>query len=251
MPSQLTTAIVSCALVSLVATHVPAFQPASVLTSKHCATRLASSVGGGNDGKPPQRGNGKGEWDDFLDPNKEESENLRKAREFLSENSLPISFGKDSKDDSKERRNSSTENDVLAKSSALTGPSKGGELLPGELSPEVLAQNPYVSVVSKLAPSELIAKFTTTAHPRVQNAVRTTILGLIGGLPKMAFDTTTVTTGQRLASLMFQLQVRADSPFPECVPLLDKQTKCAPLRKTVGLRSTNQLPLLLDDWIYV
>jgi hypothetical protein len=71
----------------------------------------------------------------------------------------------------------------------------------------MLANNPYMMVVSNLAPSDLISKFTTTAHPRVQNAVRATILGLIGNLPKLAFDTKTITTGQRLASLMFQLQM--------------------------------------------
>ena len=37
--------------------------------------------------------------------------------------------------------------------------------------------------------------------------MKTTILGLIGTLPKVAFETTTVTTGARLASLMFQLQM--------------------------------------------
>jgi len=71
----------------------------------------------------------------------------------------------------------------------------------------VLKTNPYLEVVSKITPSELISKFTSTADPRVQEAVRSTILGLIGNLPKMAFETTTVTTGQRLASLMFQLQM--------------------------------------------
>lgn len=74
-------------------------------------------------------------------------------------------------------------------------------------SPISLAQNPYLKVVSELTPSEQIAKFMETANPRVQDAVRTTILGLIGSLPKMAFDTTTIITGQRLASLMFQLQM--------------------------------------------
>lgn len=67
--------------------------------------------------------------------------------------------------------------------------------------------NPYLNVVSRLAPSDLIARFTATASPRVQDAVRTTILGLIGGLPQMAFETKTVATGERLASLMFQLQM--------------------------------------------
>ncbi|KAI2490297.1 DUF760-containing protein [Fragilaria crotonensis] len=74
-------------------------------------------------------------------------------------------------------------------------------------SEELLRTNPYMKVVSTLSPSELISKFTKTSSPRVQNAVRSTILGLIGSLPKMAFDTTTITTGQRLASLMFQLQM--------------------------------------------
>ena len=68
-------------------------------------------------------------------------------------------------------------------------------------------QNPYLNVVSRLSPSDLIARFTATASPRVQDAVRTTILGLIGGLPTMAFETKTVATGERLASLMFQLQM--------------------------------------------
>mmetsp|Transcript_21443 Transcript_21443/g.32802 ORF Transcript_21443/g.32802 Transcript_21443/m.32802 type:complete len:694 (+) Transcript_21443:1209-3290(+) len=64
-----------------------------------------------------------------------------------------------------------------------------------------------MDVVSKLTPSELISKFTSSAPPRVQDAVRSTILGLIGNLPRQAFDTTTMTTGERLASLMFQLQM--------------------------------------------
>lgn len=67
--------------------------------------------------------------------------------------------------------------------------------------------NPYVEVVSRLSPSELIGRFTASASPKVQDAVKTTILGLIGTLPKVAFETTTVTTGARLASLMFQLQM--------------------------------------------
>jgi len=81
---------------------------------------------------------------------------------------------------------------------------------PGFLAPAnvtALLNNPYLSVVSKLSPSDLISKFTSTAHPRVQDAVRSTILGLIGTLPKMAFETTTITTGEKLASLMFQLQM--------------------------------------------
>lgn len=181
---------------------------------------LRSSVGGG-DGTPPPGDNGdKGEWDDFLDPSKQESESLRRAREFIAENSLPLSYdaqeteeedndeeeGKDNKGDTEDV---SVEDNLENRSAALVGPSTpGGDLISGkDLSKEALERNPYMAVVSRLSPSELISKFTATAHPRVQNAVRTTILGLIGGLPKMAFETTTYTTGQRLASLMFQLQM--------------------------------------------
>jgi Protein of unknown function (DUF760) len=173
-------------------------------------TRLLSSVGGAGDGRPPRSGDNDGdmaEWDDFLNPHRKESENMKKAREFMSENSLPISFGL--KDDEKEQGDANGTDSLGGRtnSSALVGPTTtSGDLFPGP-SAEMLARNPYMAVVSKLTPSELISKFTATAHPRVQNAVRNTILGLIGGLPKLAFDTTTITTGQRLASLMFQLQM--------------------------------------------
>eukprot|EP00536_Pseudo-nitzschia_multiseries_P009773 jgi/Psemu1/306808/fgenesh1_kg.282_\ len=95
-----------------------------------------------------------------------------------------------------------------ATSSPLFG--GGASKSDGELqapSASLLAKNPYMQVVSNISPSDLIAKFTAESDPRVQEAVRTTILGLIGSLPKLAFETTSITTGQRLASLMFQLQM--------------------------------------------
>jgi hypothetical protein len=179
-------------------------------------------VGGGGAPPPPSGGGGNSNskggnsWDDFLDPNRQESESLQKAREYMSDSSLPISFDHVDEDedvddvDVDDDDNDNDDEDSLPQnsdSSAMVGPSKGGDLLQGGPSKADLAKNPYMAVVSKLSPSELISKFTGTAHPRVQNAVRTTILGLIGGLPKLAFDTTTITTGQRLASLMFQLQM--------------------------------------------
>jgi Protein of unknown function (DUF760) len=42
---------------------------------------------------------------------------------------------------------------------------------------------------------------------RVQEAVKTTVLGLLGSLPRQAFETATLTTGDALANLMFQLQM--------------------------------------------
>ena len=155
---------------------------------------------------PPEDGGDDAGWDDFLNP-KQESESLRRARNYMSEQSLPLSFdaNADESDDS------ASDNKLEASeesSSALVGPGRfaNGPVMDAP-SAEVLANNPYMQVVSKLTPSELISKFTSTANPRVQGAVRNTILGLIGSLPKMAFDTTTITTGQRLASLMFQLQM--------------------------------------------
>jgi len=76
-----------------------------------------------------------------------------------------------------------------------------------ETTAALMKRNPYMEVVNRLSPREIIGRFTATAHPRVQEAVKGTILGLIGNLPKLAFETTMVTTGQRLASLMFQLQM--------------------------------------------
>ena len=174
-----------------------AFQRAPSLTfcrrRRTTPSKLFSSVG--DDG----RDENDEAFDDFLNP-KEESEGLKRARQYMSETSLPISFDKDNG-----VTEETTKNNNSNSSSALVAPSS--TILDGPPSPEILLKNPYLRVVSNLSPSDLISKFTAEADPRVQQAVRSTILGLIGSLPKMAFDTTTITTGQRLASLMFQLQM--------------------------------------------
>jgi len=157
-------------------------------------TLLKSSIGNG----PPDDAMG-----DFLDPSNEESDEERRAREFRIENSLPLSFDSDDFSADIDRFSDeaeSSENGSLAKSSL-------SQDMMSEDMPETVAHNPYLAVVSKLTPSELISKFTSSAGQNVQTAVRSTILSLIGGLPKMAFDTTTRATGHKLASLMFQLQV--------------------------------------------
>lgn len=171
---------------------------------------LYSSVGGNN--IPPGGGGGsngkKGNLDDYLDPSYDESEALKRAREFVSEQSLPISFGASSglSTNRADGNDTNGDNEASASSSALVGPGGGASgLMEGSASAEALAKNPYLAVVSQIAPSDLIAKFSATAPPRVQNAVRTTILGLIGGLPKMAFETKIISSGQRLASLCFSM----------------------------------------------
>lgn len=198
---------------------VTSFQPAPCFLriAPKSITPLWSSVGG-NDQPPDDGGSKKDNWDDFLDPNKRESENLQKAREYMSEESLPISYDTEEEDDSMEveqdleldddfiENDDENIQDVEFGAPTSTALAASPSLLEKQ-SAELLQNNPYMKVVSNLSPSDLISKFTTTAHPRVQSAVRATILGLIGSLPKMAFDTTTITTGERLASLMFQLQM--------------------------------------------
>ncbi|OEU09286.1 hypothetical protein FRACYDRAFT_195450 [Fragilariopsis cylindrus CCMP1102] len=192
---------------------------------------LFSSIGDG-DGGSGSSGGGRGSDDDndlgdFLDPMKKpDSEGMKRARQYMSETSLPISFGDDGIEDTDDSTELSSSSSLVssrgnATSSALFGGGGAGgsdnngddddnnksqQQITGP-SPSLLAKNPYMQVVSKISPSDLIAKFTAESDPRVQEAVRTTILGLIGSLPKLAFETTSITTGQRLASLMFQLQM--------------------------------------------
>lgn len=186
-----------------------------------------SSIGDGKGGEGGSGGNSSGNnnLDDWLDPRKSssESDNLKRARAQMSEESLPINFDEsleeteetesenevvDNVDDDNDDDDDTNVQSLINQKNELTGKI---ELLKGEnfkKSPEeIISSNPYLQVVSKLSPSDLISKFTSTAHPRVQDAVRSTVLGLIGTLPKMAFETTTITTGERLASLMFQLQL--------------------------------------------
>ena len=161
--------------------------------------------GSGNGDDDDKKGGGSGNLDDFLNPKKasEESENLKRARAALSDTSLPINFD--------ELENINTPDETQPQDETKTGEEPPKEVendqAPGILAPKSIANNPYLDVVSKLSPSDLISKFTSNADPRVQDAVRSTILGLIGTLPQMAFETTTITTGERLASLMFQLQM--------------------------------------------
>jgi hypothetical protein len=253
-------------------------------TSTNNLLLLFSSVGDGDGGS--RSGGGRSSDDDndlgdFLDPMKKpDSEGMKRARQYMSETSLPISFGDDGideigsehNDDIDHEKDDDRNSDVVeenkdddlmstynedednnntailnvtssssssdtentddstelssssslvssrgnATSSALFGGSGAGgsdnngddddnnksqQQITGP-SPSLLAKNPYMQVVSKISPSDLIAKFTAESDPRVQEAVRTTILGLIGSLPKLAFETTSITTGQRLASLV-------------------------------------------------
>lgn len=171
-----------------------------------------SFVGGQDGGKGNGNDNNNPLNDWLPDPsnNRPESESDKQTRKKRADSRLPISFRSDSGTRDEEFQLSSSDDDgdddingTPLPTSALeqiqkTGP--GGTLTNNK-------DNPYLQVVSALSPSEIISRFTLTAHPRVQEAAKQTILSLIGALPKMAFETTTYASGAKLASLMFQLEM--------------------------------------------
>ena len=68
--------------------------------------------------------------------------------------------------------------------------------------------NPYVKMLESLTPGEMVGQFMSTAPPRVQAAVKNTVIGLLGSLrASAAFDASVATTQRALASLMFQLEM--------------------------------------------
>mmetsp|Transcript_72671 Transcript_72671/g.117878 ORF Transcript_72671/g.117878 Transcript_72671/m.117878 type:complete len:285 (-) Transcript_72671:32-886(-) len=68
--------------------------------------------------------------------------------------------------------------------------------------------NSYVNMLESLTPGEMVGQFMATAPPRVQSAVKNTVVGLLGSLrASAAFDSSVVTTQRALASLMFQLEM--------------------------------------------
>jgi len=180
-----------------------------------------SSIGGGNE---ENFGDNNDDDDNPLNEwmKRKDTENVRRVREQFAEGRLPISYGAMNTEDN---NNAATTEKGDPKFGPLGDETQQQQYdknaidatsTPENPTPQTSAlsrgnsnskPNPYLSVVSRLAPSDLIAKFTSTASPRVQDAVRTTVLGLIGGLPQMAFETKTIATGERLASLMFQLQM--------------------------------------------
>lgn len=159
-----------------------------------------SSVGGGSDEGTFDDGAGNRNDENPLNEwiQRNESDSVRHLREQIAEGRLPLSYG--AKDKGTDQFGPMRSDDAVAASSASSQSSSLSRV-------DGNGTNPYLHVVSRLAPSDLIAKFTKSASPHVQDAVRTTVLGLIGGLPQMGFATKTVATGERLASLMLKLQM--------------------------------------------
>ena len=61
--------------------------------------------------------------------------------------------------------------------------------------------NPYYKVVAALSPGEINGRFAATAPPRVQDAVKQTIMGLLGNAGSFALETATVTSSRVVGRL--------------------------------------------------
>ena len=68
--------------------------------------------------------------------------------------------------------------------------------------------NQYVEEISNIPAPELIQGFAETAPQEVQAAIRQTVVSLLGNLPAHLYETSVMSTGQNVASLMYSMQVR-------------------------------------------
>lgn len=67
--------------------------------------------------------------------------------------------------------------------------------------------NRYYQLVSGLTPNDMLQKFSQSAPRNVQEAVKSTIVSILGSLPNYALDAALITTNSKLANLMFQMQI--------------------------------------------
>mmetsp|Transcript_24014 Transcript_24014/g.52446 ORF Transcript_24014/g.52446 Transcript_24014/m.52446 type:complete len:336 (+) Transcript_24014:154-1161(+) len=67
--------------------------------------------------------------------------------------------------------------------------------------------NVYVEMLQNISAPELVSGFAETAPREVQQAVRATVVSLLGNLPPQMYETSVVSTGQNVASLMYSMQM--------------------------------------------
>eukprot|EP01031_Cornospumella_fuschlensis_P025965 gene25965-31355_t len=65
----------------------------------------------------------------------------------------------------------------------------------------------YYKLVSSLAPNDMLLKFTKTAPSNVQEAVKSTVMNILGSLPNYVLDAALITTSSKLANLLYQMQM--------------------------------------------
>jgi hypothetical protein len=70
--------------------------------------------------------------------------------------------------------------------------------------------NRYVDAVKNISAPELIRRFADSAPAEVQQAVRQTVVSLLGNMPPDVYDMNVMSTGQNVASLMYSMQSALD-----------------------------------------
>lgn len=147
----------------------PGYKPARFTIPRTSFSLHMSSVGGqdNEDNKFDDDDNPLNEW-----MKRRDTENVRQVREQFAEGRLPISYGAMNEND---KNNAKTNNKFgpiknSTATDAIDAASKPSETSSGLARGKA---NPYLNVVSSLTPSDLISRFTESASPRVQDAVRT------------------------------------------------------------------------------
>ena len=70
-----------------------------------------------------------------------------------------------------------------------------------------MPRNRYVDVILNITAPDLIKGFAETAPAEVQQAVRATVVSLLGNLPPHMYDVSVASTGKNVASLMYSMQM--------------------------------------------
>lgn len=70
-----------------------------------------------------------------------------------------------------------------------------------------MPKNRYVDTILNITAPDLIKGFADTAPAEVQQAVRATVVSLLGNLPPDMYDVSVASTGKNVASLMYSMQM--------------------------------------------
>jgi len=70
-----------------------------------------------------------------------------------------------------------------------------------------MPRNRYVDEILNITAPDLIKGFAETAPAEVQQAVRATVVSLLGNLPPHMYDVSVASTGKNVASLMYSMQM--------------------------------------------
>ena len=94
---------------------------------------------------------------------------------------------------------------AVVRMAGVSGEDSGEELQQG--GSLARPRNLYVEQIQNISAPELIKGFAETAPAEVQQAVRSTVVSLLGNLPPHLYDVNVMSTGQNVASLMYSMQM--------------------------------------------